>query len=135
MVRSINWPLHHLGRIPQIILYLWEFLCVRDTGRDVEITKSLVQSSLSTKIWTLIHFKAERERGICIHLGSWKQLSPVNCGSYMHLCHAWGPLIKYLFVSEISSKYEKVEALSKALLELPPSHYETLKYLLGHLYR
>ena len=39
------------------------------------------------------------------------------------------------FVSEISSKYEKVEALSKALLELPPSHYETLKYLLGHLYR
>ena len=53
----------------------------------------------------------------------------------MHLCHASGPLIKYLFVSEISSKYEKVEALSKALLELPPSHYETLKYLLGHLYR
>lgn len=42
---------------------------------------------------------------------------------------------KFIDAAKISSKYEKVEALSKALLELPPSHYETLKYLLGHLYR
>jgi len=42
---------------------------------------------------------------------------------------------KFIDAAKISGKYEKVEALSKALLELPPSHYETLKFLLGHLYR
>lgn len=42
---------------------------------------------------------------------------------------------KFIDAAKISGKYQKVEALSAALLELPPSHYETLKYLLGHLYR
>ena len=36
---------------------------------------------------------------------------------------------------ELPSRVEKMEKLSEALLGLPASHYETLKYLLGHLYR
>ena len=36
---------------------------------------------------------------------------------------------------EIADKYDQVEALSHALSELPHAHYETLKYLMGHLYR
>ncbi|KAJ7375425.1 N-chimaerin [Desmophyllum pertusum] len=42
---------------------------------------------------------------------------------------------KFIDATKLSGRVEKVEALSAALLELPPSHYETLKYLLGHLYR
>lgn len=42
---------------------------------------------------------------------------------------------KFIDAAKISSKYEKMEAFSVALQELPASHYETLKYLLGHLYR
>ena len=46
-------------------------------------------------------------------------------------------LIKYfmIFNLELPGRMEKVEALSAALHDLPASHYETLKYLLGHLYR
>ncbi|KAL9967693.1 hypothetical protein ACROYT_G025979 [Oculina patagonica] len=42
---------------------------------------------------------------------------------------------KFIDAAKLPGKMEKVEALSAALLELPASHYETLKYLLGHLYR
>lgn len=36
---------------------------------------------------------------------------------------------------EVADRMGKVEALSAALHDLPASHYETLKYLMGHLYR
>lgn len=42
---------------------------------------------------------------------------------------------KFIDAAKLSSRKEKMEELSKALLELPASHYETLKFLLGHLYR
>ena len=46
-------------------------------------------------------------------------------------------LIKHSMISnlELPGRLEKVQALSSALHDLPASHYETLKYLLGHLYR
>ena len=57
--------------------------------------------------------------------------------SRLVLVWSWTVLIRHsmFFYPELSGRVEKVEALSAALLELPPSHYETLKYLLGHLYR
>lgn len=42
---------------------------------------------------------------------------------------------KFIDAAKLSSRKEKMEQLSKALLQLPASHYETLKFLLGHLYR
>jgi len=39
------------------------------------------------------------------------------------------------FNAENQDKSQRVEALYKALNDLPQPHYETLKYLMGHLYR
>ena len=39
------------------------------------------------------------------------------------------------FFAELTDEYDQVQALSHALTELPHAHYETLKYLMGHLYR
>ena len=44
-------------------------------------------------------------------------------------------LLALLSSTEISDKHRKAEALSEAIDALPHSHFETLKYLLGHLYR
>lgn len=42
---------------------------------------------------------------------------------------------KFIDAAKLPGRMEKVQALSSALHDLPASHYETLKYLLGHLYR
>lgn len=67
-----------------------------------------------------------------IFLKSYLCGKPVQC-----LVSLIAILIKHSMISnlELPGKMEKVEALSAALLDLPASHYETLKYLLAHLYR
>ncbi|XP_074624497.1 N-chimaerin-like [Acropora palmata] len=42
---------------------------------------------------------------------------------------------KFIDAARIPDKHRKAEALSEAIDALPHSHFETLKYLLGHLYR
>lgn len=41
----------------------------------------------------------------------------------------------YLTISEKPALGEKLESLQEALNNLPPAHYQTLKFLMAHLYR
>lgn len=41
----------------------------------------------------------------------------------------------FLFLIETQMPWERLAEVRAALKKLPPAHYNTLSYLMGHLYR
>ena len=87
----------------------WSIWIVKKLGNVLQVTKSWIKSF------------------------SWNLIIVVN----LYCVFLIAMLIKHSMISnlELPGRMEKVQALSSALHDLPASHYETLKYLLGHLYR
>ncbi|XP_031574844.1 N-chimaerin-like [Actinia tenebrosa] len=79
--------------------------------------------------------------GMAANVGQYEDINTITGVLKLFLRQLPLPLItfetygQFIEAAKIQDKFLRIEALAKALTELPQPHFETIKFLMGHLYR